>query len=382
MKLRKIFLLGGASLVLVATAGYCWLNCWRWGGAPTPHSGFSAEETAILRAFDSFLSGDEGLAVLGLSLEETVEDAAAPLLTRLRWRAEAAQSLRDRGSRARQNLHAFMECGVPGEPDFELILAALRRNNFPLVKILVEKGLNPSRSYAAEHFNFNLLESVATVSGVPTAERIAFLDWLYARGVDFSALAPDALLRCVQHALDGGEEAPAAVLAWFLRHGYSGLKAEEVVGALLCSPVTMKTLQELLDEGILPPPSGDWLNVELLYNTVCSYTPNPAAVRWLLSHQMDINAVRSEMTESVLDACLRHLFYMQRGLDAETDSLINDRLAEVDALLAHGATHSPGTRELLPVDEALSAEVVALFRKHGIVLLAGENPCNACCTPE
>lgn len=382
MKLRKILLLGGVSLALAATAGYCWLNCWRWGSAPAPHSGFTAEETAILRAFDSFLTGDEGLAVLGLSLEETEEDAAAPLLTRLRWRAAAAHSLRDRGSRARQNLHAFMESGVPGEPDFELLLAVLRRNDFPLVKILVEKGLNPTLSYAEENFSFNLFELVTTVSGVPTAERIALLDWLYARGIDFSALAPDALLRSVQHALDAGEESPAVVLDWFLRHGYSGLKVEDVAETLLCSPLTMKALQELLDDGILPPPSEDWLNVELLYNRVCSFSPNPAALRWLMSHGVDVNAVCGEMPEPVLEACLRHLSYMQRGLDAETDSLINERLAELDALLAHGAVNSASTKDLLPVDAALSAEIVALFRKHGITLLAGENPCNACCTPE
>lgn len=382
MKLRKPLYYAGASLALAAAAGYCWLNCWRWGGAPEPHSGFSAEEALILQSFDSYMTGGEGLAVLGLSLEETEEDAAAPLLTRLRWRLEAAHSLRSRGCRARKNLHAFMESGLPGAPDFELLLVALRSHDFPLIKIMVEKGLNPSRSYATEYFNFTLLEMVVTVSGIPLAERISFLDWLYARGIDFSSLDPDDLLRSVQIGLECGEDAPADVLAWFLRRGYSGLKVEDVAETLLSSPVTMKTLQGLLEEGILPPPGEDWLNVELLYNRLSSFPPNSAAVHWLLSHHMDINAVRGDMSGTVLDTCLRHLSYMQRGLDAETDSLINEWVAELDALLAHGAVNSAETRELLPVDEALSAEIVALFCKHGIALLAGENPCNACCTPE
>ena len=382
MKLRKFFFLGAGSLALAAAAGYSWLNCWRWGGAPAPHSVFTAEESAILQSFDAYMTGDDGLAVLGLSLAAAEEDAAAPLLTRLKWRLEAAHSLRARGTRARQSLHAFMEAGAPGEPEFELLLVALRRHDFPLIKIMVEKGLEPSRSYATEGFDFSLLELALTVPGVPTAERIAFLDWLYTRGIDFSSLDPNNLLRSVQDAFEDGQDAPADVLVWCLRHGYSGLKAADVADVLLCRPATMQTLQKLMDEGVLPSPFEDWLNEELLYNRACSLTPNPEALRWILSHHMDINAVSGEMSEPVLDACLRHLSYMQRGLDAETDSLINERLAELDILLAHGAVNTAGTKDLLPIDAELSSEIVALFLKHGIVLLAGENPCNACCSPE
>ena len=88
------------------------------------------------------------------------------------------------------------------------------------------------------------------------------------------------------------------------------------------------------------------------------------------------------MPESVLDGCLRILTYMQRGLDAETDSIVNGKIAELELLLAHGAVNTSATKELLPIDESLHDEVVALFRKHGIEILAGENPCNACCSPE
>ena len=110
--------------------------------------------------------------------------------------------------------------------------------------------------------------------------------------------------------------------------------------------------------------------------------PPRIVLRWLLSHGIEVNKVQGEMPESVLDGCLRILTYMQRDLDAETDSLVNGKMAELELLLAHGAVNTAATKELLPVDEFLRAEVVALFRKHGIEILAGENPCNACCSPE
>lgn len=51
-------------------------------------------------------------------------------------------------------------------------------------------------------------------------------------------------------------------------------------------------------------------------------------------------------------------------------------------LLAHGAACCNETKELLPVEPDMRTELVSLFRKYGIDILAGANMCNACCSPE
>ena len=292
MKLRKIFYIGSFSLVLPAVAGYWWLNSWRWGGTPEPHSCFTTEQAAILQNFDDYITGNNALSVLSRSMAETEDDAET-------MRLLLCCELRSRGGLLRRNLHNFIKTGVSGEPDESLLLLALDKQDFALIKLLVEKGLNP---------------------------------------------------RAV---------------------------AEQV----LLSPKSVETMQKLMQTGAMPSVEV-WLTTEFLHSSIAAYAPNPEVLCWLLSYGVDVNKIQGEMTESVLDTCLRHFQYMQREQGEEIDTLINSRLEELDLLLAHGAVCSDETKDFLPIDAGLRAELVSLFRKHGIEILPGAHACNACCSPD
>ena len=378
MKLRKIIVRSCTGLALafaLATgAGYCWLNSWRWGSAPEPHASFTAEEAAMLQSCDSLLAENGAGQFLDIG-ELDIEPS-------LYARCHAVLESRAWNTSVRRSLHSLMKTGEADKVEPSLLLSAWVSADIPLLQLLVEKGLDPTRRYVESGMDFCLLDMVLMPSGVPFSKRMEFLDWLYARGVDINTVPSGHLYNSIKLDIEQDDDHAAALLVWFLRHGYTGISTEQSVQLLLGNEGSISTLQELIRDGILAQPGRDWLNAEFLYAQVSGYSSNPEALRWLLSHGVDVNKVQGEMPESVLDGCLRILTYMQRGLDAETDSLVNGKIAELELLLAHGAVNTSATKELLPIDESLRAEVVALFRKHGIEILAGENPCNACCSPE
>ena len=383
MKLRKIIVrscIGLALALALATgAGYCWLNSWRWGSAPEPHASFTAEEAAMLQSCDSLLAENGAGRFLDIDLEAEPNPSLYKRVTE--WCCAAMES-RAWDASVRRSLHALMKTGATDEVEPSLLISACINADVPLLQLLVEKGLDPTRRYVESGMDFCLLDMVLMPSGVPFSKRMEFLDWLYARGVDINTVPSGHLYNSIKLDIELGDDHAAALLVWFLRHGYTGISTEQSVQLLLGNEDSISTLQELIRDGILAQPGRDWLNAEFLYAQVSGYSSNPEALRWLLSHGVDVNKVQGEMPESVLDGCLRILTYMQRGLDAETDSLVNGKIAELELLLAHGAVNTSATKELLPIDESLHDEVVALFRKHGVEILAGENPCNACCSPE
>ena len=362
------------ALALVSGAGYSWLNSWRWVRAPEPHACFTAEEVAKLQVLDSAIS--ENGAGRFLDIEELGINPS------LYARCHAILETRAWNTSVRRSLHSFLETGETDKVEASLLISAWLSADIPVLQLLVERGLNPTHRYVESDMDFSVLDMVLMPSGVPFSKRIEFLDWLYARGVDINSVPSDNLYKSIETDIEQGDDQASSLLVWFLRHGYTGISTEQAVKLLLVNESSISILQELIRDAVLPQPDRNWLNAEFLYAQVSGYTTNPEAVRWLLSHGVEVNKVQGEMPESVLDGCLRILTYMQRGLDAETDSLVNGKIAELELLLAHGAVNTSATKELLPIDESLHDEVVALFRKHGIEILAGENPCNACCSPE
>ena len=382
MKLRKIIVRSCTGLALafaLATgAGYCWLNSWRWGSAPEAHESFSAGEVALLQAFDAYVAAS---AHSDIPLPEV--DAAAPLAERIRWQVLAALEKRAWGSMARLNLHEFMESPQLRAFRIELIQSACHKPDFALIKLLVQKGADPVQTLPSELASFSILELLLTYPvDVPSAERRRLLDWLYERGIDVNTVDPEYLCSSAEAAIEKHGADGAALLDWALRHGYTRAKLEEVTMLLLSSPDSINSLQQLMNDGVLPPPDRSWLNVRWAYTLVSGYISNPEALRWVLSHGVELNRVQGDMEEPVLHACMRHLSYMQRGLGEDTEAFINSRIEELELLLAHGAVANAETKNLLPVDEALRTEIVDMFRKHGIQILAGDNPCNACCSPD
>lgn len=383
MKLRKIIVRScvglALALILATGAGYCWLDSWRWGGAPEPHASFTAEEAAMLLSRVSLVSENGASRFLDIDLDEELKPS---LYARAEEWCHHVLESRAWSSSVRKSLHALMETGATDKVEPSLLISACISADFPLLQLLVEKGLDQTRRYVVADRDFSLLDMVLMPSGGPSGKRIEFFDWLYARGVDINSVSSDNLYKRIGSDMEHGDVQAAGLLIWFLRHGYTGISTEQSVNLLLSSESGISSMQELIREGVLPQPDRDWLNAEFLYAQVSGYSSNPEALRWLLSHGVEVNKVQGEMPESVLDGCLRILTYMQRGLDAETDSLVDGKMAELELLLAHGAVNTSVTKELLPIDESLHDEVVALFRKHGIEILAGENPCNACCSPE
>ncbi|MBR5186136.1 MAG: hypothetical protein IKW19_07560, partial [Akkermansia sp.] len=343
------------------------------------HASFTAEEVAMLQSCDSLISENGAGRFLDIDLEAEPNPSLYKRVTE--WCCAAMES-RAWDASVRRSLHALMKSGATDEVEPSLLISACINADVPLLQLLVEKGLDPTRRYVESGMDFCLLDMVLMPSGVLFSKRMEFLDWLYARGVDINTVPSGHLYNCIKLDIEQGDDHATGLLVWFLRHGYTGISTEQSVQLLLGNEGSISTLQELIRDGILAQPGRDWLNAEFLYAQVSGYSSNPEAVRWLLSHGIEVNKVQGEMPESVLDGCLRILTYMQRGLDAETDSLVNGKIAELELLLAHGAVNTSATKELLPIDESLHEEVVALFRKHGIEILAGENPCNACCSPE
>ena len=362
------------ALALISGAGYCWLNSWRWGVNPEPHACFTAEEVAMLQLLDSAIS--ENGAGRFLDIDELDINPS------LYARCHAILETRAWNTSVRRSLHSFLETGETDKVEASLLISAWLSADIPVLQLLVERGLNPTHRYVESGMDFSVLDMVLMPSGVPFSKRIEFLDWLYARGVDINSVPSDNLYKSIETDIEQGNDQATSLLVWFLRHGYTGISTEQSVKLLLVNEGSISALQELIRNGVLPHPDRSWLNAEFLYTQVSGYATNPEAVRWLLSHGVEVNKVQGEMHESVLDGCLRILTYMQRGLDGETDSLVDGKMAELELLLAHGAVCSSATKDLLPVDESLRSEVVALFRKHAIEILAGENPCNACCSPE
>jgi hypothetical protein len=106
----------------------------------------------------------------------------------------------------------------------------------------------------------------------------------------------------------------------------------------------------------------------------------PEAVLELMKLGYSASSVTTENTHLPLDICLQSLQFLQLGQDADGPEYSS--LKTLDILLQHGALPGERSRDLLPIDDKLRNEVLAVFEKHGINLLSGADVCNDCCPAE
>lgn len=110
------------------------------------------------------------------------------------------------------------------------------------------------------------------------------------------------------------------------------------------------------------------LGVAVVYSGIQETSPDTPAVV----------AEKSDM--SALNSCLAELQFLQLGEDPEGWEY--QLLEKLEELLQRGACPTAETRTLLPLNETLRTRIVEMMEKHGHYILAGEAPCNACCSPE
>lgn len=106
---------------------------------------------------------------------------------------------------------------------------------------------------------------------------------------------------------------------------------------------------------------------------------NPAALRELLSQGHSASAASEAEPALPLDICLKSMQYLALG--ESPDGLEHRSLEILDMLLEHGARPGCQTKDFLPIDDALKSRVLEMLRRHGIEILAGDNPENPCCVP-
>lgn len=82
-----------------------------------------------------------------------------------------------------------------------------------------------------------------------------------------------------------------------------------------------------------------------------------------------------------LDDCLIFMQYLSFGVGNELDAMLEENLLTVDKLLQNGARPTDNTKNLLPMDDRLRGRVTDILEKHGIHIMAGDNPDNPCCVP-
>lgn len=427
MKFRKVILWGLSGVLglsaLAILGGYCWLYSWTWEGTPTPHASLTAAEVQKLLDFDAFITnrlpesfrermkreidafgGDSVAYELDDEGELTRINSLPAWLEELKlWYSSAAVS-RTLLQPARKSLHRLLETGALATEDCFLAALAMQKQDVPLVQFMVEKGLNPSSPFM-EIKGYLLSELMLGSNGndeyLPVKERIALLDWMLARGVDIHAVEEERMLLMSELSLAATDDGAGAILDWFVRHGYK-LNATSAALVLLRYKEALPTYQQLISDGFLPPVpqeiASPGVRCTPLQYVVGDIRSLPDTVRWLLALGLNPNALpvgadapapedeieeRPRIFRKVpIDACLESIRYTSLGQSEEEDARLRGKLEILDILLQHGAVPTAETRELLPLDRALDKEVTELFRKHSFHLDAGENPYNACCSPE
>ncbi len=410
MRLRNILCWGlGATLGLVAVValgGYCWLYSWSWGGAPAPHTSFTAEEAAMLQAFDAHIAKEAPVLqyeyleheiltnrAAGAFLEDGEQEAGTPLLS---WSEMlilphmAANVSRYLLAPLRQSLHQIIESGSAEGAELHLAVLALQKKDVPLVRLLVEKGA-PLKANKEGHTICLLVQIICAsdLQGIflPIAERLALMDWLVARGADTTAVTEEEVLLLSEASIRGSDDATGAILEWFLRRGYE-LDKNRAVAIMLQYAGTLPTYQKLIADNLLPEPPQELPGAEgsrsPLLVVAGAHEPAPDTLRWLLSLGHSPNALpgNDKSSQSPLHACMAGMQYLSMGQGEAADARLRRKLEALDILLQHGALPDEQTRDLLPINADLEREVVDLFRKHGHHITAGENPYNACCVPQ
>lgn len=427
MKVRTILSWGiGAPLgmaLLSALGVYCWLYSWSWGGTPAPHASLSAAEAQKLHDFDTHIAKQlPGLLHMRMKREmEALDDArieyeydengeltsingSPAWFEDLKMRYSSAVVTRKLLYPAREGLHRLLETGSLAADACFLAALALQMQDIPLVRFLVEKGVNPESPFM--DINGYLLSEIMLGSNgegeyLTVKERIALLDWMLARGVNIHAVEEERVLLMSDYSLSITDDSTGAILDWFLRHGYK-LNPAGASLILLRGKDALPTYQQLIKDGFLPPTpleieSPDERCTPLQY-VAGLLLPAPDTLRWLLAQGHNPNALpagadspaseekqdeRPRISRKTpIDACLETMRYATPGKNAEEDTRLRAQVEILDILLQHGATPTAETRELLPLDRELDKEITELFRKHSFHLDAGENPYNACCVPE
>lgn len=403
-----------------ALGSYCWLYSWSWGGTPAPHASLSAVEAQKLHDFDIHIAKQlpdslrmrmkremEALAAAWIEYEDgelTSINDSSDWFESMKMRYSCDVASRTLLNPARESLHRLLENGSLAADACFLAALALQMQDIPLVRFLVEKGVNPESPFM--DINGYLLSEIMLGSNgegeyLPVKERIALLDWMLARGVNIQAVEEERVLLMSEYSLTITDDSAGAILDWFLRHGYK-LNPARASLILLRGKEALPTYQQLIKDGFLPQPPQE---IELpdvhctpLQCVAGAILPVPDTLRWLLAQGHNPNALptgadtpasedEGEETPRILrktpiDACLETMRYATPGKNTEEDARLRGKVEILDILLQHGAVPTAETRELLPLDRVFDKKIKEIFRKHGFHLDAGENPYNACCVPE
>ena len=425
MKLRKILcrVLGVSLgvLVLAALGGYCWLYSWSWGSAPSPHAVFTAAEAQQLQDFDTYLVKQlpgiqyemlkQAREVYAADKEyEYDESGLTSVNGRPVWLQDIELMLsgavvsKQLLGPARHQLHHLMESGAAAANACYLAALALQKHDVPLLRFLVEKGVDPQSSYMGNDA-FLLTELILGADGrgtfLPVNERIALFEWLIARGVNIQTAPEEKVLLWCELSQRVTDDAGCALLGWFLRKGYK-LDSARVAFILLQNDDSLPLYQQLIQEGLLPRPPREFTSEECsatpLQLVADAIEPAPETMRWLLAQgqlpdalptgadtpapEEEVEEIPRILRKTALDLCLDSIRFSSHGVSEQEDSRLRGKIECLDILLQHGARPTGQTQEMLPLNPELEAEIVEMFRRHGHHITAGEDPYNACCVPE
>lgn len=394
MQVTSLLSLG---LFALSVAGvYVWLYQWKWAETPASCASFTEEEARRLEAFDAYLTTQAvqveiKAILLDLLQNEGFEKEELPWLEKISIRLSADWYSKAAYAPAREVLHAFLSTGNAQEDMVNLAYLALKKQDIPLFKLFVEKSVAVDEPLEREL----LLFSIPGQETMPVAQRLELLDFLLSKGVQLTGkMSSFRFLEVMERAIRYTDDERGELLDWFLRHGYQ-VDATAVASMLLQQPQSVLPMwKKLVEDGVLPPPPQNLapaLSGTALQLAAQNEYASPETVRWLLAlgHAVQVpsppqgpSSGQGTPPQQPLDACLSAMQYVTAGINEEFDARLRRHLEVLDILLQHGAVPTEQSRMILPIDADSRQQVVELMQRHGHYIMAGDNPCNACCEPE
>lgn len=421
MKWKKSFLwLNGIILTGLAGSaicGYCWLYGWSWGDLPASHYSLKPDEVRLLQKLDSYLLG-EGVehfhaeamemaltmhTVAGDLPEETSQWEDDPEKAFSWWERQTIRfvtdgELRRTFGQARRQLHQLVETGRAEATAAYLAMAAVHTHDIELVKLIIARGVDANGSHHSEEYSFPLICEFIHGANLkqeymPVSKRLELLEWLVAHGLEVNGAPKDMMIPLLEVSIWFSGDDKGEILEWLLRHGLQTDSAE-ITGMLLRYPGTLDTLQRLIQDALLPAVPAELVTEIAAYTPLqmvaANKAPCPETVRWLISLGHGVNDMATTVIQRAEDDAAAGGREPLSPLDETLKQLVihvdeearTKRLEVLEILLEHGARQSEKTRDLLPCNVELKQKVAGLMEKYGIYILAGDAPCNACCSPD